>query len=214
MMKNNKKKYVLLIILMLLIAFFSSQCMMNPTNLKSKNTVVVLLSSSYNKKTSRILDALRDYACNNSITLDFWYKEQLSAKDLDSLVKKETDHRVIGILLIYPEEYMTEPNKHYDYSNLLAITETMTSSFIHYATFERTTEKAYCLPITSQIIKKIAESKHSHIYIKNTYKLGYKSIQIIDSYSRSKHMQNIIVSCQKLDKQTIESGKLNSLLAN
>ena len=80
---------------------------MNPTNLKSKNTVVVLLSSSYNKKTSRILDALRDYACNNSITLDFWYKEQLSAKDLDSLVKKETDHRVIGILLIYPEEYMT-----------------------------------------------------------------------------------------------------------
>ena len=177
---------------------------MNPTNLKSKNTVVVLLSSSYNKKTSRILDALRDYACNNSITLDFWYKEQLSAKDLDSLVKKETDHRVIGILLIYPEEYMTEPNKHYDYSNLLAITETMASSFIHYATFERTTEKAYCL----------AESKHSHIYIKNTYKLGYKSIQMIDSYSRSKHMQNIIISCQKLDKQTIESGKLNSLLTN
>ena len=172
------------------------------------------LSSSYNKKTSRILDALRDYACNNSITLDFWYKEQLSAKDLDSLVKKETDNRVIGILLIYPEEYMTEPNKHYDYSNLLAITETMASSFIHYATFERTTEKAYCLPITSQIIKKIAESKHSHIYIKNTYKLGYKSIQMIDSYSRSKHMQNIIISCQKLDKQTIESGKLNSLLAN
>ena len=116
--------------------------------------------------------------------------------------------------MIYPEEYMTEPNKHYDYSNLLAITETMTSSFIHYATFEKTTEKAYCLPITSQIIKKIAESKHSHIYIKNTYKLGYKSIQMIDSYSRSKHMQNIIVSCQKLDKQTIESGKLNSLLAN
>ena len=105
MMKNNKKKYVLLIILMLLIAFFSSQCMMNPTNLKSKNTVVVLLSSSDNKKTSRILDALRDYACNNSITLDFWYKEELSAKDLDSLVKKETDNRVIGILLIYPEEY-------------------------------------------------------------------------------------------------------------
>lgn len=157
-MKNNKKKYVLLIILMLLIAFFSSQCMMNPTNLKSKNTVVVLLSSSYNKKTSRILDALRDYACNNSITLDFWYKEQLSAKDLDSLVKKETDHRVIGILLIYPEEYMTEPNKHYDYSNLLAITETMASSFIHYATFERTTEKAYCLPITSQIIKKLQKA--------------------------------------------------------
>lgn len=156
-MKNNKKKYVLLIILMLLIAFFSSQCMMNPTNLKSKNTVVVLLSSSYNKKTSRILDALRDYACNNSITLDFWYKEQLSAKDLDSLVKRD-GQSCNWHSLIYPEEYMTEPNKHYDYSNLLAITETMTSSFIHYATFERTTEKAYCLPITSQIIKKLQKA--------------------------------------------------------
>ena len=141
-------------------------------------------------------------------------KEQLSAKDLDSLVKKETDHRVIGILLIYPEEYMTEPNKHYDYSNLLAITETVASSFIHYATFERTTEKAYCLPITSQIIKKLQKASILISTLRTLINLDIRVSQMIDSYSRSKHMQNIIVSCQKLDKQTIESGKLNSLLTN
>lgn len=74
-MKNNKKKYALLIILILFIAFFSSQCMMTHTNTGSKKTVAVILPYTYNKENSRILDAIRDYAYNNSIILDVWHEK-------------------------------------------------------------------------------------------------------------------------------------------
>lgn len=74
-MKNNKKKYALVIILILFIAFFSSQCMMTRTNTESKKTVAVILPYTYNKENSRILDAIRDYAYNNSIILDVWHEK-------------------------------------------------------------------------------------------------------------------------------------------
>ena len=77
-MKNNKKKYALVIILILFIAFFSSQCMMTRTNTESKKTVAVILPYTYNKENSRILDAIRDYAHNNSIILDVWHEKRLS----------------------------------------------------------------------------------------------------------------------------------------
>ena len=78
-MKNNKKKYALVIILILFIAFFSSQCMMTRTNTESKKTVAVILPYTYNKENSRILDAIRDYAHNNSIILDVWHEKSLSS---------------------------------------------------------------------------------------------------------------------------------------
>ena len=84
-MKNNKKKYALVIILILFIAFFSSQCMMTRTNTESKKTVAVILPYTYNKENSRILDAIRDYAYNNSIILDVWHEKSLSSNELSSI---------------------------------------------------------------------------------------------------------------------------------
>ena len=213
-MKNNKKKYALLIFLMLLIAFFSSQCMMTRTNMKSKKTIAIILPSSYNKSSSRILDAMHDYAYNNSITLDVWYKGSISSEELDSLIKKEEQNHAIGILLIYPEKYLTEKNKHYNYNNLLAITDTMKSSFSCYASFKKTIEPAYPLPISPKKIQQIEEGILPYIYIKNTYKLGYESINTIALSHQTNHMKNILISCTKLDKSVLESGKLDSLLAN
>lgn len=135
-MKNNKKKYALVIILILFIAFFSSQCMMRRTNTESKKTVAVILPYTYNKENSRILDAIRDYAHNNSIILDVWHEKSLSSNELSSIIANEEQNHAIGILLIYPENYLTQQEKHYDYNNVLAITATMQTAFSHYAAFE------------------------------------------------------------------------------
>ncbi|MFR0899553.1 MAG: substrate-binding domain-containing protein [Anaerobutyricum sp.] len=132
-MKNNKKKYALVIILILFIAFFSSQCMMTRTNTESKKTVAVILPYTYNKENSRILDAIRDYAHNNSIILDVWHEKSLSSNELSSIIANEEQNHAIGILLIYPENYLTQQEKHYDYNNVLAITATMQTAFSHYA---------------------------------------------------------------------------------
>ena len=182
-MKNNKKKYALVIILILFIAFFSSQCMMTRTNTESKKTVAVILPYTYNKENSRILDAIRDYAHNNSIILDVWHEKSLSSNELSSIIANEEQNHAIGILLIYPENYLTQQEKHYDYNNVLAITATMQTAFSHYAAFENSPSPSYLLPVSAQVIKKIQDGKTNCIYIKNTYKLGYESIQMLDTYS-------------------------------
>ena len=187
-MKNNKKKYALVIILILFIAFFSSQCMMTRTNTESKKTVAVILPYTYNKENSRILDAIRDYAYNNSIILDVWHEKSLSSNELSSIIA--------------------------NYNNVLAITATMQTAFSHYAAFENSPSPSYLLPVSAQVIKKIQDGKTDCIYIKNTYKLGYESIQMLDTYSRNKYMKDISIPCHKVDKAAIESGELDALLTN
>ena len=212
--KNNKKKYALVIILILFIAFFSSQCMMTRTNTESKKTVAVILPYTYNKENSRILDAIRDYAHNNSIILDVWHEKSLSSNELSSIIANEEQNHAIGILLIYPENYLTQQEKHYDYNNVLAITATMQTAFSHYAAFENSPSSNYLLPVSAQVIKKIQDGKTDCIYIKNTYELGYESIQMLDTYSRNKYMKDISIPCHKVDKAAIESGELDALLTN
>jgi len=212
--KNNKKKYALVIILILFIAFFSSQCMMTRTNTESKKTVAVILPYTYNKENSRILDAIRDYAHNNSIILDVWHEKSLSSNELSSIIANEEQNHAIGILLIYPENYLTQQEKHYDYNNVLAITATMQTAFSHYAAFENSPSSSYLLPVSAQVIKKIQDGKTDCIYIKNTYELGYESIQMLDTYSRNKYMKDISIPCHKVDKAAIESGELDALLTN
>lgn len=213
-MKNKKKKYALLIILILFIAFFSSQCMMTRTNTESKKTVAVILPAIYNKENSRILDAIRDYAYSNSLILDMWHEQQLSPGELASIVAEEEQNHAIGVLLIYPENYLTKKEKHYDYDNVLTITDTMQYAFSYHASFENSPSPSYLLPVSAQVIKKVQDGKTDCIYIKNTYKLGYESIQMLDTYSRNKHMKNISIPCQKVDKAAIESGELDALLTN
>lgn len=198
----------------LFIAFFSSQCMMTRTNTESKKTVAVILPYTYNKENSRILDAIRDYAHNNSIILDVWHEKSLSSNELSSIIANEEQNHAIGILLIYPENYLTQQEKHYDYNNVLAITATMQTAFSHYAAFENSPSSSYLLPVSAQVIKKIQYGKTDCIYIKNTYELGYESIQMLDTYSRNKYMKDISIPCHKVDKAAIESGELDALLTN
>ena len=75
-------------------------------------------------------------------------------------------------------------------------------------------QMSYLLPVSAQVIKKIQDGKTDCIYIKNTYKLGYESIQMLDTYSRNKYMKDISIPCHKVDKAAIESGELDALLTN
>lgn len=85
---------------------------------------------------------------------------------------------------------------------------------VDYAAFENSPSPSYLLPVSAQVIKKIQDGKTNCIYIKNTYKLGYESIQMLDTYSRNKYMKDISIPCHKVDKAAIESGELDALLTN
>lgn len=90
----------------------------------------------------------------------------------------------------------------------------MQTAFSHYAAFENSLSSSYLLPVSAQVIKKIQDGKTDCIYIKNTYELGYESIQMLDTYSRNKYMKDISIPCHKVDKAAIESGELDALLTN
>lgn len=212
-MKNSKRKHFLLILLMLLIAVFSMQYMMSRTNIDKKNTVAVVLPRDEAKDYSRVMDGVRDYALNNDIVLDVWYKDSVSMKELEALIAEEEGNHAIGVLLVYPEEYINEnADEKYSFDNVLAITDTMRDCFLYTATFEKNSENVYSVPVSAEVIKQLIEDKNQFIYVENTYKLGYSSMEKIQEYYQSGSMDDICLECMKVDGTTIEGGDIDSLL--
>ena len=61
----------------------------------------------------------------------------MSEKSFAELVKEEKQNRSMGILLVYPEFYLKKNQNGYKYKEVLALTDTMKESFLHYAAFVR-----------------------------------------------------------------------------
>ena len=212
-MKNSKRKHVLLILLIMLIAIFSMQYMMTIANVENKNTVAVVLPKNGAKDYSRMMDGIRDYAMNNDIFLDVWYKDKVSLGELESLIADEEKNHVIGVLLVYPEKYMKRnAEEKCDFDNVLAITDTMKDYFLYTAAFEKGNKDVYSVPVSTEVIKRLTEDNEQFIYVMNTYKLGYCSMEMIQQYAQKGSMDDICLKCMKVDGTTIANGDIDSLL--
>ena len=212
-MKNSKRKHFLLIILIILIAIFSMQYMMIKANVVKKSIVAVVLPKEKDVDYSRLMDGIRDYALNNEIVLDVWYKDTVSLEELKSLIANAEKNKSMGILLVYPEEYISRTvDETYHFEHVLAITDTMSDCFLHTATFEKQKEKIYSIPVSAEVIGQLTEDKNQFIFVGNTYKLGYSSMEMMQESSQSGSMEDVCLACMKVDKTTLESGDIDSLL--
>lgn len=212
-MKNRKRKHFLLILLIILIAIFSAKYMMTRANAEKENIVAVVLPKDKDADYSRVMDGIRDYAMNHDLLLDVWYKDSISLEELEILIADEEKNHAIGVLLVYPEKYMNgEADEKYDYDNVLAITDTMKEYFLYTATFEESSEVIYPIPVSAEVIKQLTEDSNHFIYIKNTYKLGYCSMQQMEQYAESGSMDDICLEYMKVDGTTIANGDIDSLL--
>ena len=212
-MKNSKRKHFLLIILIILIAIFSMQYMMIKANVVKKSIVAVVLPKEKDVDYSRLMDGIRDYAMNYDILLDVWYKDSISLNELEILIADEEKNHAIGVLLVYPEKYINgNVDKKYDFHNVLAITDTMKEYFSYTASFEESSEVIYSIPISAKVIEQLTEDSDCFIYIKNTYKLGYCSMEQMEQYVQNGHMDDICLEYRKVDGATIANGDLVSLL--
>lgn len=212
-MKNRNAKHFLLMLTIFLIAMSATQYMIHRTNAEKKNTVAVVLPQTEAKGRSGVIDGIRDYAMNHDIVLDVWYRESLSAEELEELVSAEVKNRAIGILLVSPEAYMTpEPKEVYDYGNVLAITDTMEEQFLYTATFEEKEEQAYTLPVPATVIQRLTEDQEAFIYLKNTYEQGYRSMEMVQQYDRTGSLSDICMEYQKVDGEIIANGEIDALL--
>lgn len=212
-MKNRKRKHFLLILLIILIAVFSMQYMMARENMEKRNIVAVVLPKDKEVDYSRLMDGIRDYAMNHDILLDVWYKDSISLNELEILIADEEKNHAMGVLLVYPEKYINgNTGETYDFDNVLAITDTMKEYFSYTATFEESSEVIYPIPVSAEVIKQLTEDSNHFIYIKNTYKLGYCSMQQMEQYAQSGSMDGIYLEYMKVDGTTIANGDIDSLL--
>ena len=212
-MKNSKRKHFLLILLIVLIAIFSMRYMMTRANVEKKNIVAVVLPNDKETDYARVMDGIRDYAMNNDILLDVWYKDSFSVKQLEMLIADEERNQAIGVLLVYPEKYMNgNPDEKCDFDNVLAITDTMEDYFSYTASFEESGETIYSIPVSAEVIRRLTEDSHQFIYIKNTYKLGYCSMEMMEQHVQNGNMDDICLEYMKADGTTIVNGDIDSLL--
>ena len=162
---------------------------------------------------SRLMDGIRDYAINHEILLDVWYKDSISLKELEQLIASEEKKHTIGILLVYPEKYINEnTDEACDSKKVLAVTDTMKDYFPYTVAFEECGEVTYSIPISADVIEQLMKESDYSIYVKNTYKLGYCSMEQLEQYAQGGSMDDICLENMKVDGTTIANGDIDSLL--
>ena len=212
-MKSRNGKHLLLMFVIFLIAMSLAQLITHRTNAQKKNTVAVVLPQAETKGRSGVMDGIRDYAMNHDIVLDIWYQERMSSEELEELIAAEVKNHAIGILLVSPESYMTVKTEEvYEYGNVLAITDRMKDQFLYTVTFEEMEERAYTVPVSASVVRRLVEDPEDFIYLKNTYAQGYRSMEMVQQYDRTGSMGNLCMEYQKVDGATIATGEIDALL--
>ena len=210
---SSKKKHIILILV--LIALISFRYMTVRNHRAEKSRITIVLPQNTQEDLSSVQERIRDYAYDHQIKLDVWYKKQMSEKSFAELVKEEKQNRSMGILLVYPEFYLKKNQNGYKYKEVLALTDTMKESFLHYAAFVRREqeEETYRMPISETVLGQIKSGRKKVVYMENTYRLGYECMQMIETYGKKKKMESIFLQPLKLDREILEAGSLDALLA-
>lgn len=210
---QGRKKHILLILLLLLIAFVSMQMMTGQNHTEKKTRITVILPKDSQKDLYGLLDGIRDQAYDEHVKLDVWYKSRLTEKAFDKMIKEERENGAEGILLVYPEMYLEKKNDSYKENDVLAVTDTMQSEFQYYAAVSKNKKEQYCLPVEDAVLEQVKNGKKPFIYVENTYRLGYESMQMLAKKGKTKKMKSICLKPLKLDKERMESGEYDALLS-
>ena len=210
---QGRKKHILLIFLLLLIAFVSMQMMTAQNHTEKKTRITVILPKDSQKELYGLLDGIRDFAYDDHVKLDVWYKSRLTKKNFDKLIKEERENGSEGVLLVYPEMYLEKKNGSYKENDILAVTDTMQSEFEYYAAVSKSKKEQYRLPVEDTVLEQVRNGEKPFIYMENTYRLGYESMQMLAKKGKTKKMKSICLEPLKLDKERIESGEYDALLS-
>lgn len=210
---QSRKKHIVLLLLLLLIAVVSMKMMVNQNHTEKRIRITVILPEDGQKDLHGLLDGIRDCAYDEHVKLDVWYKSSLTEKTFDKLLKEETENGSKGVLLVYPELYLEKEKGSYKKNDLLAVTDMMQNDFKYYATIEKSSRKQYRLPVEDGVLEQVRNGEKPFIYVENTYRLGYESMQMLEKKGKTKEMKNICLKPVKLDKERIESGEYNALLS-
>lgn len=211
-MKQSKAKHIILVVILISMAFVSILYVRDRDYASKNKRIAIVYPKDSPILIQEVQEGIQDYAYDHSIKLDVWYQDHMTHNELDTLVSEEYHNKAIGILLVYPEKYMKKES--YEYGNVLALTDTMKDSFTYSATFIKVNQEIVRLPVDESLLEEIKQGKKDSVYLENTYKLGYKSIQMINKREDKKQLSNVQLKPDKINKKILEDGNKASLFAN
>lgn len=211
-MKQSKAKHVILVVILISMAFVSILYVRDKDYASKNKRIAIVYPKDSPILIQEVQEGIQDYAYDHSIKLDVWYQDHMTHNELDTLVSEEYRNKAIGILLVYPEKYMKKES--YEYGNVLALTDTMKESFTYSATFIKVNQEIVRLPVDESLLEEIKQGKKDSVYLENTYKLGYKSMQMINKREDKKQLSNVQLKPDKINKKILEDGNKASLFAN
>lgn len=211
-MKQSKAKHIILVVILISMAFVSILYVRDRDYASKNKRIAIVYPKNSPILIQEVQEGIQDYAYDHSIKLDVWYQDHMTHNELDTLVSEEYHNKVIGILLVYPEKYMKKES--YEYGNVLALTDTMKDSFTYSATFIKVNQEIVRLPVDESLFEEIKQGKKDSVYLENTYKLSYKSMQMINKREDKKQLSNVQLKPDKINKKILEDGNKASLFAN
>lgn len=211
-MKQSKAKHLILVVILISMAFVSILYVRDRDYASKNKRIAIVYPKDSPILIQEVQEGIQDYAYDHSIKLDVWYQDHMTYNELDTLVSEEYRNKAIGILLVYPEKYMKKES--YEYGNVLALTDTMKDSFTYSATFIKVNQEIVRLPVDESLLEEIKQGKKDSVYLENTYKLGYKSMQMINKREDKKQLSNVQLKPDKINKKILEDGNKASLFAN
>lgn len=211
-MKQSKAKHIILVVILISMAFVSILYVRDRDYASKNKRIAIVYPKNSPILIQEVQEGIQDYAYDHSIKLDVWYQDHMTHNELDTLVSEEYRNKAIGILLVYPEKYMKKES--YEYGNVLALTDTMKESFTYSATFIKVNQEIVRLPVDESLLEEIKQGKKDSVYLENTYKLGYKSMQMINKREDKKQLSNVQLKPDKINKKILEDGNKASLFAN
>ena len=90
----------------------------------------------------------------------------------------------------------------------------MQPSFTYSASFSQVFYDTVRLPVDFDLLKEIKDGQRKPIYLENTYKLGYKSMEMIEGCVNKSHLSNIRLKPDKIDQEVLEKGSKASLFCD
>lgn len=211
-MKQSKAKHIILVVILISMAFVSILYVRDRDYASKNKRIAIVYPKDSPILIQEVQEGIQDYAYDHSIKLDVWYQDHMTHNELDTLVSEEYHNKAIGILLVYPEKYMKKES--YEYGNVLALTDTLKDSFTYSATFIKVNQEIVRLPVDESLLEEIKQGKKDSVYLENTYKLGYKSMQMINKREDKKQLSNVQLKPDKINKKILEDGNKASLFAN
>lgn len=211
-MKQSKAKHIILVVILISMAFVSILYVRDRDYASKNKRIAIIYPKDSPILIQEVQEGIQDYAYDHSIKLDVWYQDHMTHNELDTLVSEEYRNKAIGILLVYPEKYMKKES--YEYGNVLALTDTMKDSFTYSATFIKVNQEIVRLPVDESLLEEIKQGKKDSVYLENTYKLGYKSMQMINKREDKKQLSNVQLKPDRINKKILEDGNKASLFAN